>query len=135
MSDDPPDNTKRGWGGRLPSPKMNEQLRPRARALRSEQTPAESRLWARLRRRQRMGFSFRRQHIIDRFIVDFYCPEARLVIEVDGAAHRSTGERDSARQEWLENLGLRVMRVTNEAVMNDLPDVIAAIETALQGHG
>jgi very-short-patch-repair endonuclease len=82
-----------------------------------------------------MGFRFRRQHIIDRFIVDFYCPEARLVIEVDGAVHRSTEERDSARQEWLENLGLRVLRFANEAVMNDLPGVIAAIETALQGHG
>ncbi|MCS6918857.1 MAG: rRNA maturation RNAse YbeY, partial [Fimbriimonadales bacterium] len=67
-----------------------ELLKPLARQKRREPTPAEKRLWKYLRNRQLLGFKFRRQHTIERFIVDFYCPEAKLVIEVDGEIHDYT---------------------------------------------
>ena len=63
------------------------------------------------------GLKFRRQHAIDRYIVDFYCPEARLVIEVDGPIHRYTQDEDAQRQIKLEEHGLRVLRFTNDQVL------------------
>ncbi len=130
MVDEPEENT--GWAGKYPSPGLNKPLRQRARELRSLQTPAEKRLWYYLKGKQ-LGFKFRRQHVIDHFIVDFYCAEARLVIELDGAVHNYTGERDVARQEHLEEFGLRFLRFTNDDVMHNLEGVIAAIKRALIG--
>jgi very-short-patch-repair endonuclease len=77
---------------------------------------------------------FRRQHPVNRFIVDFYCPDADLVIEVDGAVHDSTREQDRARQEVLESLGLRVLRFTNDEVLGDFENVIKTILSAVD-HG
>jgi very-short-patch-repair endonuclease len=82
--------------------------------MRREPTPAEQKLWQKLRHKQLLGFKFRRQHVIDRFIVDFYCGEGRLVVEVDGGVHQYTEEEDAIRQEFLESLGLRVVRFRNE---------------------
>src|SRR4051812_15603413 len=84
-----------------------------AREMRREPTGAENHLWQRIRKQQVLGFKFRRQHTIDRFIVDFFCTEARLVIEVDGIIHDDQQEADQLRTEFLENLGLRVLRFTN----------------------
>ena len=69
----------------------------RARQLRQEQTPAELHLWERLRDRQFHGFKFRRQHAVGRFIVDFYCPTRRLIIELDGLIHNQQIEHDLER--------------------------------------
>ena len=66
------------------SPQLWHRLKPLAREMRLNPTPAEDRLWQRLRRSQIHGTPFRRQHTIERFIVDFYCPQAQLVIELDG---------------------------------------------------
>ena len=83
-----PDDT-RGWAGKRPdTAKLNEKLRTYARWMRANPTDAERRLWRCLRRERCLGYKFRRQHIIDRFIVDFYCAEACLVIELDGEVHR-----------------------------------------------
>ncbi|HOA24696.1 MAG TPA: endonuclease domain-containing protein [Aggregatilineales bacterium] len=98
------------WPGKLSHPHSYQQLREIARDLRSNQIPAERHLWKHLSQRQRLGFKFRRQHVIDRFIVDFYCAESALVIELDGGIHCLTEERDAARQEYLESLGLTVLR-------------------------
>jgi very-short-patch-repair endonuclease len=95
-------------------------------------TPAENWLWQQLRRKQRLDFKFRRQHAIERFIVDFYCPAAWLVVEVDGPVHQYTYEEDMIRQAYLESLGLRVLRFTNEQVMKQLEGVIVVIEEALR---
>jgi very-short-patch-repair endonuclease len=89
-----------------------EKLRPLAREMRHAPTPAEDMLWQHLRRHQ-LGMQFRRQHGIGQFIVDFYCRQAKLVIEVDGAIHQYTGEEDAVRQEFIESLGFRVIRFTN----------------------
>ena len=99
--------------------------------MRKHPTPAENALWQRLRRRQ-LGVKFRRQHAIGPFIVDFYCAEAALVVEVDGPIHQYTAEEDAIRQEFLEAQGLRVLRFTNAEVENDIEGVLNRIRTALQ---
>ena len=88
-----------------------------ARELRQPQTPAEATLWHKLRNR-RLGYKFRRQHPIDRFIIDFYCAEAKLCIEIDGSSHfePSQSEYDQARTVWLEKDGYTVIRFTNHDV-------------------
>jgi very-short-patch-repair endonuclease len=98
-------------------------LKPLARQKRREPIPAEDRLWQRLRKRQVLGLKFRRQHAIARFIIDFYCAEARLIVEVDGPIHAYTPEADDVRQEFLESLGLRVLCFTNQEIL-DSPDTV-----------
>ncbi|HHS96841.1 MAG TPA: endonuclease domain-containing protein, partial [Chloroflexi bacterium] len=110
-------------------------LKPLARRMRREPTPAERRLWQQLRKRQVLGFKFRRQHAIGRFIVDFYCAEARLVVEVDGPVHKGTQEEDVSRQKFLESLGLKVLRFTNDEVFNALDAVVEQIAVALAASG
>lgn len=109
-------------------------MKERARHMRKNPTPAEAILWARLRKRQVNGFQFRRQHPIVRFIVDFYCAEAKLVVEVDGSVHDEPGhdEYDANRQQLLDELGLRVLRFSNAQVFNDTDAVLDAIADALE---
>ena len=109
------------------------ELRQRAKELRRKMTPAESLLWQRVRDRQLGGLKFRRQHPIGRFIADFYCHEARLVIEIDGGIHDLQIERDTARTEYLVQRGFRVMRIRNEAVVTDKERVLAEIVAACRG--
>ncbi|HWR84011.1 MAG TPA: endonuclease domain-containing protein [Candidatus Deferrimicrobium sp.] len=116
---------RRGAGGEVVA---------RARQLRKKQTPAEQMLWACLRDRRLGGLKFRRQHPIDKFIADFYCHEARLIVEVDGAVHRENdqAERDALRTEVLRRFGLSVVRVTNTEVETALEKVLSAIAGAAQ---
>lgn len=99
----------------------------RARELRQPQTPAEARCWARLRNRQLGGFKFRRQHPVGRFIVDFYCAAARLVIEIDGDTHADQTDYDQARTEWLNERRYQVIRFTNGDVFSRMEGVLEAI--------
>lgn len=124
----------RGQESRVPwrtPPELWEKLRPLARQMRREPTPAEDRLWQRLRKRQVLRLKFRRQHAIDRFIVDFYCAEAGLVVEIDGPIHAYRQEEDSVRQEFLESLGLRVLQFRNQEVLDSLDGVVDQIVAAL----
>jgi very-short-patch-repair endonuclease len=98
-----------------------------ARRLRQQLTPAEAQLWSALNRRQLMGLKFRCQHPVGRFIVDFYCPSCKLVIEVDGGIHTYQKIYDEARTEQLQSFGYQVLRFTNEEVLNDLPTVLTCI--------
>ncbi|MFY9686485.1 MAG: endonuclease domain-containing protein [Pseudolabrys sp.] len=97
---------------------INEFKRRTARRLRHKATDAEGRLWRALNRLETHGTHFRRQMPIGNFIVDFACPAARLVIEVDGSQHgESQGvERDKDRTAWLESQGYRVLRFWNNNV-------------------
>ena len=106
-----------------------DEIKQRARVMRRNPTPAEDMLWKRIRRKQVGGFRFRRQFAIERFIVDFYCFEARLVLEIDGAIHDEPGhaEYDNQRQQYLEALGMRVLRFTNAQVTNDAEAVVEFI--------
>lgn len=104
-----------------------------SRAMRHQPTPAEEVIWQLLRNRQIAGLKFRRQHAIDRFVVDFYCADAHLVIEIDGASHRPPNA-DAERQAILESLGLRVLRFTDTDALNAPADVIRRIEQALRAN-
>jgi very-short-patch-repair endonuclease len=99
----------------------------RAKELRQHMTEPEKLLWQRLRANRLNGLHFRRQQIIDGFIVDFYCHAARLVVEVDGDIHQQQVEYDAERDKVLALRGLRLLRVTNEEVQHDLEDVLAQI--------
>jgi very-short-patch-repair endonuclease len=111
-----------------------DSLKRRARALRRDDTKAEHRLWQALRNRQLDGWKFRRQHAIDRYIVDFVTLAGKLIIEVDGATHstRAEVERDEQRTRHLEALGFRVVRVTNQDVIKNLGGVLATILSELR---
>ena len=109
------------------SPVLWDKLRTVARKLRQEPTEAEELLWERLRNRKTLDLKFRRQHGIDRFIVDFYCAEIGLVIEVDGHIHQYTREEDTLRQEFLESQGLQVIRFQNDQVLTDTGQVLREI--------
>ena len=112
-------------------PALWEKLRPIAREKRSKPTEAENLLWQRLRRHQLRGISFRRQHSIGQFIVDFYCAKAKLVIEVDGPVHQYSKKEDSIRQEYLESYHFVVLRYSNDAVLNNIDNVIKQITSYL----
>ncbi|MBD2301137.1 endonuclease domain-containing protein [Nostoc sp. FACHB-190] len=137
-SNSPSSLAGRGLGGGVPgqvwqtTPQLWEKLKPLARQMRCEPTPAEKRLWEKLRHKQLLGFKFRRQQTIDRFIVDFYCSEARLVVEVDGEIHDYTQVEDTIRQEFLESLELQVVRFRNEDVMERIEGVLEDIAACLQ---
>lgn len=104
--------------------RIHPSILARARELRQPQTPAEATLWRHLRNRN-MKYKFRRQHPIYRFIIDFYCAEAKLLIEIDGDSHlvKEQIEYDKARTEYLEALGYKVIRFTN----NDVRYTISAV--------
>ncbi|MCC6804740.1 MAG: endonuclease domain-containing protein [Anaerolineae bacterium] len=102
-----------------------------AAELRKEHTASEEIPWQALRNRQLEGRKFRRQNPIGAFVVDFYCAEERLVVEVDGGIHQAQCEADRLRQEVIESLGLRFVRVTTEQVENDLPAVLERIRSGV----
>ena len=102
-----------------------------ARKLRNNLTPAEALLWSALRNKQLEGLRFRCQHPVGNFILDFYCPSCKLVVEVDGEIHDLQTEYDDARSTQLAEYGYRVLRFSNEQVMNDLPQVVAEIRRIL----
>lgn len=98
-----------------------------ARHLRYNLTPAEAQLWSALQRRQLGGLKFRCQHPVGQFIVDFYCPSCKLVVEVDGGIHIQQTTYDAARTEQLQAFGYTVLRFSNEEVASNLPIVLLRI--------
>ena len=125
----------RGKGPSIPNPKSLRAVCSRARELRHPLTPAVGLLWQRLRNRQLDG-EFRRQRAIGRFIVDFYCHELRLIVELDGDVHpeANQSDRDQARTEWLEAQGYRLMRFRNDEVMQNVDAVLEKIAAARARH-
>ena len=105
-----------------------------ARSLRGKQTDAENLLWMLLRDRRLDGFKFRRQHPISRYIIDFYCHEAMLAIELDGGGHNleETAEYDRLRSLELESAGIHVVRFWNNEVLKDIEVVMECIYQLLQ---
>ena len=103
------------------------ELKAVARNMRRNPTVAEAKLWLFLERRQ-LGVKFRRQHVIDKFVVDFFCSEKSLVIEVDGDIHDLQRGRDKEREMMLRALGFRILRFTNKEVKHEIPSVIKRIK-------
>ena len=97
-----------------------------AKELRRAQTDAEKTLWSGLRNKQLGGYRFRRQHPIDNFIADFVCVKKRLIVEVDGVTHDTEAERayDKRRTQALEGHGWRVTRYANDAIFDNLNEVL-----------
>jgi len=114
------------------SPALHARMTEIARRFRRTPTASEAILWDELRRRGLAGLKVRRQQPIGPFIVDPYFPEERLVVEIDGGIHRLLNEADRMRQELLEALGLRVMRLNANAVESDVASAIARIQQALK---
>jgi len=108
----------------------NGNLKQYSRQLRENMTDTERHLWTKIRRKQVKGYQFYRQKPIGDYIVDFFCPRAKLVIEVDGSQHFSDEmtEYDRIRNEYLSSLGLRVLRFTNADVLAHIERVVESIE-------
>jgi very-short-patch-repair endonuclease len=104
----------------------------RARRLRRDQTDAEKKLWSRLRAKRLDQFRFRRQFAIGNFIADFACPEARLVIELDGGHHLDQEEKDDWRTKIIVQHGFRVIRFWDSDVLTGIDDVVEKIVQALR---
>ncbi len=106
----------------------------RRRTLRNNPTPAEYELWQYLRKRQVGGWKFRRQASLGQYIVDFWCPEARLVIEVDGNSHFTPEALayDAQRTQWIERQNIRVIRFRNDEVHLDMTKVVRRICDVLE---
>ncbi len=116
----------------------NKKLKPVARKLRCAMTNSERRLWQRVRRNQLKGYKFTRQKTIGNYIVDFYCPSAKLVIEIDGSQHylEEGAEKDKIRDKRLADLGLTVMRFSNRDVFTNIEGVLQRIHRHLENpHG
>ena len=105
-----------------------------ARRLRREMTAAEQALWSRLRAGQLGGWRFRRQHPVDRFVLDFYCPAARLAVELDGAQHHTPDglAHDAERTDWLQQRhGITILRFDNPQLLRQTDVVLERIRQAL----
>ena len=107
----------------------NKQSKRLRRKLRANTTTTESLLWSRLRNRQILNLKFRRQYSILNYIVDFYCPELNLALEVDGDTHCNESARlyDASRTREIESLGVKIIRFTNNDIYENLDGVIETI--------
>ena len=110
--------------------RTSKAVRQAAKRLRRDAMPAERALWRVLRQRAVNGLRFRRQHPVDGLVLDFYCAECKLCVEVDGEVHEAQEERDAARTEKLALRGIRVLRFPNETVLTDMSAVLRAIVEA-----
>jgi very-short-patch-repair endonuclease len=104
-------------------------LKSKARALRKNMTETEKLLWSRIRRKQLKSCQFYRQRIIGNHIVGFYCPRAKLIIELDGSQHYEEGglKKDKRRDAHLKNIGLKVLRFSDKEVFGNLAGVLEKI--------
>lgn len=104
-----------------------------SKELRKNQTEAEIELWSRLRGNQLSGIKFRRQYAIGRYIADFYCSKANVVIEIDGRIHNELDKKeyDLIRENEIIERGIRILRFTNEQVMSDINEVLHKIKSKI----
>lgn len=110
---------------------MKEIKRDFARNLRKEQTSTEKTVWKLLRNRRYLEQKFRRQHVIEGFVVDFFCCEHNLAIEIDGGIHKNRKGYDDIRQSLIESKGIRFIRITNEEIERDPQMLYTKIKQAI----
>ena len=123
------DRRGRPWKG-----KVGPELLRRAREMRHKAAPAEMKLWWCLRNHRLNGYQFRRQHPVCGYVADFYCPGAKLVVELDGESHDGRQEYDERRSEALRREGLHVIRFVNTDVFENLDSVLEAIVAACEAR-
>ena len=114
-------------------PRSNPKTKHNAIQLRKVSTPAERKLWSRIRNDQ-LGVTFRRQHAVGNYIPDFCSPKAKLILEMDGSGHLDQQEYDEERTKYFESIGYKVIRFWNNDVMKDMDSVIRAIIQAMDSE-
>ncbi|MBU0579601.1 MAG: endonuclease domain-containing protein [Candidatus Margulisbacteria bacterium] len=112
----------------------NKKIFDNAKDLRKFSTECEEMLWQELRDKKLLGYIFRRQHPISEFIADFYCHKLNLVIEIDGSVHnvQEQKEYDQARTKEMNRLGINIIRIKNNEIKDNLPNVIEKIKLFTQ---
>jgi len=125
----PPPLEGGGWGeGSVRTPPLLDY----AREMRRDPSPPEQKLWHKLRNHRLGGLKFRRQMPLGRFIADFYCSSAKLVVELDGVSHIDS-QTDDRRDAWMFERGIRVLRFSNHEVLSNLEGVLIAIQQCACG--
>ena len=109
-------------------------LKSRRQNLRNGSTPAENALWQILKGKQLKGVKFRRQHSVGNYVLDFYCPEFKLAVELDGQGHFEEAQilKDSEREKFINELGIKIIRIENKNVFENVDSVISFIEENLR---
>jgi len=116
-----------GAGGQYRGGLEYSGLLARARELRQAQTPAEELLWELVRDRRLLGLTFRRQHQFGNYVLDFYCHEAKVAVELDGPVHEGRTRHDTKRDRYLASQGVTVMRITNQDLLTDTESTLKAL--------
>ena len=110
----------------------NKKLKPLACQLRNDSTPGEIKLWSEVLRAQSFyGYQFNRQFIIGSYIVDFVCRKLKLIVELDGRSHQFKTRQDALRDQYLQDLGYKVVRIVESEVMHNLNNVVRTLESYL----
>src|SRR5262245_27289767 len=109
-------------------------LKELARKLRKQSTLSEVLLWNQIKNKQLLGYDFHRQKPIDRFIVDFFCPDLMLAIEIDGVSHLHKGQTDVERHRRLEGLGVHLIRFEDRMIKCEMPSVLNSLVGWIQAH-
>lgn len=123
-------NTKRPFNSYADKIRNNKKQKELRRRLRNIPTTTEQTLWKYLKNKQIADCKFRRQYSVGPFVIDFYCPELSLAIEVDGPSHsynKKTIDYDNRRQKHIESLDIRFLRITNDDIIDNLVDVLDEI--------
>ena len=104
------------------------------RKLRQNQTNTEELVWRFLRNRQLSGYKFKRQYSADHFVIDFYCPELKLAVEIDGASHNEPNQqkKDISRQKYLESFNIKFVRIKDEELLGNSNKAFNKIEKAIE---
>jgi very-short-patch-repair endonuclease len=110
---------------------MKEKKKIFARTLRKEQTKAEKIVWELIRSRKFMNLKFRRQHVIEGFVLDYYCHEQKLGIEIDGGIHLKRKDYDRLRQEVIESEDINIIRITNKEIAKNKRSILDKIKKAI----
>ena len=114
--------------------RYNPRLKQIARKLRKDMTLSEILLWQQIKGKQLLGYDFHRQKPIDEYVVDYYCPRLKLIIEIDGDSHEGKEEEDKIRQEKLESLGLTVLRYWDWDVKSNVDGIVEHLREWIEAH-
>lgn len=113
---------------------MKEIKKRFARILRNQQTNSEKIVWELIRDRKFMNLKFRRQHVIEGFVLDFYCHEIRLGIEIDGGIHNKRKDYDRIRQQIIESEGIAVLRISNKEISENKRSILQKIKNLMKNN-
>ena len=123
-----------GWNMDERWVRYNPRLKQIARKLRKDMTLSEILLWQQIKGKQVLGFDFHRQKPIDEYVVDFYCPRLKLILEIDGDSHEGKEEEDKIRQEKLESLGLTVLRFWDSDVKSIVDGIVEQLREWIEAR-